>query len=302
MSVPAAYIGVIVIWSTTPLAIQWSAETVGPVFGLTARMTIGTVLSLLLLAATRVPLPWTRRAVYSYAAAALSLYGGMMGAYWAAQHLPSGLISVLFGLAPLITGALGMLWLNQRLAPHHIFGTLLGLAGLALIFRADLSDYPQAWRGIAVLLVAVTLYAGSMVLVKRSGAELHPLAQSTGGLLLAMPCYLLTWLLIDGGAWPATIPPRAAVAIAYLAVFGSVVGFVLYYYLLKALSTNAVALITLITPVLALQLGQFINGELVPPAVWLGTAVVIGGLALHQWGGGLRVSLRRRERPVSPQR
>lgn len=299
MSVPAAYIAVIVIWSTTPLAVQWSTEGVGFVFGATARMTLGALLCVLLVLALRVRLPWHSAARRCYAAAALGLYGCMIGVYWAVQYVPSGLVAVLFGITPLIAGVLAALLLGERtLTPLRALGVVIGVAGLALIFGADLTGYPHAGAGITVLLGAVAVYSLSMVLVKRSGAALHPLAQTTGGLLVALPCYLLTWLLIDGGHWPQAIPARTGLAILYLAVLGSVVGFLCYFYALKHLPTAAVALVSLITPVLALQLGSVANAEHVPPEVWLGTAVVLVGLAVYQWGPALASRFGPRRGPV----
>ncbi|RFA24670.1 hypothetical protein CAI21_20885 [Alkalilimnicola ehrlichii] len=284
MSVPAAYLGIVIIWATTPLAIQWSGDDVGPMFGLTARMAVGTLLSLLLLWALRVRLPWDRASIRCYGAVTLALYGTMTCGYWAAQYVPSGLLSVMFGLTPLVTGLLGMLWLNERaFTGGKLIGLLMALSGLAIIFRADLSAYPDAWLGICLLLFGVTLNGASMVLVKRNGATLHALAQSTGGLLLAFPCYVLTWFLLDGLALPETVPVRNVFAIGYLAVFGSVIGLLLFYYALKRVNTGSVALITLITPVLALFLGSWINHEAVSASVWMGAGVVLAGLALYQW-------------------
>ncbi|MBL8440326.1 MAG: DMT family transporter, partial [Betaproteobacteria bacterium] len=86
----------------------------------------------------------------------------------------------------------------------------------------------------------------------------------------------------DEGLAPAAMPSRAGAAIVYLGVFGSVVGFSLYYYVIKHLEASKVALITLITPVLALLLGHLANGEAVQPRVWLGAALISLGLAVHQ--------------------
>lgn len=58
MSVPTAFIGVIIIWSTTPLAIKWSTEGPGFLFGVTSRMVIGVVLCILLMQALRIRMPW----------------------------------------------------------------------------------------------------------------------------------------------------------------------------------------------------------------------------------------------------
>ncbi len=72
-------------------------------------------------------------------------------------------------------------------------------------------------------------------------------------------------------------------AIVYLGVFGSVIGFALYYYVIKHLETSKVALITLVTPVIALLLGHWLNGEEIGLRLWLGTGLILLGLSVHQW-------------------
>ena len=71
-------------------------------------------------------------------------------------------------------------------------------------------------------------------------------------------------------------------------MIGTVLGFNLYFYVLKRVPASAIGLITLITPVLALLLGQGLNGEHIASHVWLGTAVILLGLSLFMWGGRLR--------------
>ncbi len=99
MSIPAAYIAVILIWSTTPLAIQWSSIGAGFSFAVMARMVIGLVLAGLLLAVWRIGLPMHRRARMSYLASGLGIFDAMLCTYWGAQNISSGLVSVLFGPA-----------------------------------------------------------------------------------------------------------------------------------------------------------------------------------------------------------
>jgi drug/metabolite transporter (DMT)-like permease len=122
-----------------------------------------------------------------------------------------------------------------------------------------------------------------MVLVKRYGAELPSLTVTSGALLVAAPLFFITWLIFDHHA-PVELPMRALLSIVYLGVVGSLIGFTLFYYVLKRVTANTSALITVITPVLALLLGAFINHEQVGARIWAGTALVLGGLALHQWG------------------
>lgn len=283
MSVPAAYIGVILIWSTTPLAINWSSQDVGFLFGVTGRMLLGAVVCLLLARVLRVALPWHRTAARTYVAAGLGIYGAMISTYWGAQYIPSGLISVLFGLTPLVTGVLATLWLNERsFNGGKLAGLAAGLIGLAIIFASSVRIDPAALRGIAAVLLSVVLHSLSSVRVKRLGGDVPALAVTAGGLLVAAPLYLLTWYAWDGRV-PRVLPLRTSLAIVYLGVVGSVIGFVLYYYALKHVSAMRIALITLVTPITALLLGRALNGEHVGVEVWLGTGVILTGLLVYQW-------------------
>lgn len=294
MSVPLAYLTVVVIWSTTPLAIQWSAAGTTFAFAVMARMLIGLCLALVLIGLARVGLPLHRQARRSYLVGGLGIFGAMLSTYWGAQYIHSGLIAVLFGLAPLVTSLLAALWLEEAaLRPEKLVGMGLGLLGLALIFATgrDTSGR-QAMQGIASLLVAVFIYSASLVGMKRIGDHSPPLATTAGSLLVAAPLFVLAWWLLDGRV-PQAVPVKAGAAIVYLGVFGSVLGFALYYYVIKHLEAGKVALITLVTPVLALLLGHLLNGETVEPRVWLGAGLIGFGLLLHQWPLLARMAIRR---------
>lgn len=283
MSVPAAYLGVILIWSTTPLTINWSSQGSGFLFGVTGRMLIGALVCVLLIRLLGVGLPRHRAALRTYVAAGLGIYGAMLSTYWGAQFIPSGLISVLFGLTPLATGVLAALWLGERsFAPGKLAGLAAGVGGLALVFANALQLGAYAPQGIAAVLLAVLLHSASSVQVKRIGADVPALAVTAGGLLVAAPLYIATWYTFDG-VWPGEVPTRTALAILYLGVVGSVLGFVLFYYALKHVTAGRLALITLVTPVTALLLGRLLNDERVGAEVWLGAGVIFAGLALYQW-------------------
>lgn len=206
MSVPVAFLAVVLIWSTTPLAVKWSSEGAGFLPGALARMGLATLLCLALVVGLRQRLPWHREARYTYAASSLGVYGALLCVYWSAQYIPSGLIAVLFGLTPLVTGLFARIVLKERgLTPAKFAGTLLGLAGLAVIFGSGAALGHRAREGIEAVLLGVGLNAAGLVLVKRFNASLPSLATTTGTLLVATPLFLLTWLGFDGH-WPATVP------------------------------------------------------------------------------------------------
>lgn len=282
MSVPAAYLGVILIWSTTPLAIQWSGVGADFMFPLLVRMLIGLVVCLILMRVLRITMVRSRAALNAYVAAGSGIFGAMLLVYWAARYVPSGLIAVLFGLIPLFTGLIGV-WMSdaERLTPAKLAGIVLGLAGLIVIFGAGAKISAQALPAIAAVLCAVAIQAASLVWIKRAGAAIPVLALTTGALVLVVGLLLPLWLALFGHVPQWSM--RAGLSTLYLGVFGSVAGFTLYFYVTKHLQAGQVALITLITPVSALLLGQALNGEHPGVDVWLGTVLILLGLGMHQW-------------------
>ena len=283
MSVPAAFAGVILIWSTTPLAIQWSSEGGGFLFAVTARMVLGLIFCVLVLRIAGISMPWHTRARGAYLAAGVAIYGAMTLVYWGAQYVPSGWIAVLFGLSPLLTSLFSVLWLSQQgFSRAEWLGLLLALGGLATIFAGGAEIGPHVGIGVAAVLLSTLLHAASSVWVKRLSDGLPALAVTTGGLSVAVPVFVLTWFMFDG-VWPESLPDRSRFAITYLALFGSVLGFFWYYYLLRRVAAVKVSLITLVTPVTALLLGHWLNDEAILPTVWLGTGLILAGLTLHQW-------------------
>jgi drug/metabolite transporter (DMT)-like permease len=294
MSVPAAYLGIVLIWATTPLAIKWSGEDGGFLLGVALRMTLGYLVCLLLLWGLRIKFPWHRQARRSYLAAGLGMFGAMLSVYWGAQYIPSGLVSVIFGLSPILIGVFANWWLGETsFSAGRLFGVLLAISGLAVIFMPRESAAAIAPQGVAAVLLAVMLHSLSAVWVKRIGGTLHPMAINSGALSIAVPLYLLVWLLFDG-SMPQSLSERSLWAIIYLALFGTVLGFNLYYFVMKRVSAAVLSLVTLITPVLALFIGQGLNGEVIVPHVWFGTGAILFGLFVYQWGGRGLMWLRRR--------
>jgi drug/metabolite transporter (DMT)-like permease len=292
VSVPIAYIGVIIIWSTTPLAIQWSGDGVGYLFGITGRMILGVMAGLMVAGLFSIPLPWHAEARRTYLAAGLGVFFAMTSVYWSSQFIPSGWISVLFGLAPIVTGLMASFLLAERaLDAARLTGMLLGLAGLAIMLLGSQRLGPHAVRGIAGMVFSVTAYSASAVAVKRIGANIPALATTIGALMVAVPLLAMLYLL-SGEPLPAVVPIRTMLSIVYLGLVGSVLGFALYYYVLRHVEATRVALITLVTPVLALVLGHLLNGEALQRETLLGSAAILSGLVMFEYGQVIRTGAR----------
>lgn len=294
MSLRIAYLGVVLIWSTTPLAIQWSSESAGYLFGVTARMLLGMVAVYLILYFIRQKLPLHQRAVSTYLVSGAGIYTAMTCVYWAAQHIPSGWISVVFGLSPIITGIMAVLILREDTLPFHkIAGMVLGFTGLVVIFGNSMNTGDKLLYGITAVLAGTTFHSLSAVMVKRINAGLSGFASTAGGLSFAAPLFLLTWIFSEND-FPVEISTRTLYAIIYLGVIASAIGFAMYYYILSRMDVSRVSLITLITPVCALGLGNLLNGEPVSHLVITGTGFILSGLLFFEYGHKL-VSM-----PVDP--
>lgn len=293
MRIYLTYISVILLWATTPLAIKWSGEGLGFLLGVTGRMTIGLACMLPMLIVAGQRLQWHRKALLTYLAVAVQIYGSMLAVYWAAQFIPSGWVSVIFGLLPLMTALLAAAWLGERsLTAGKILSYILGIAGLWVMFGSALQLGSNAALGIVGVLVSTFFQAVSSVWVKRIAGNVPALTQVTGGLLIALPLYLMTWAGFDGH-WPQTIPLVSLAATVYLGAIATPVGFVFYYYLLIHQSATRVSLVTLVSPVMALMLGHAVNHEPLTMKVATGTVLILGALVAHEFFG--RFKFRRPE-------
>ncbi|MDH5571531.1 MAG: DMT family transporter [Gammaproteobacteria bacterium] len=287
MSVPAAFIGMIIIWSTTPLAIKWSGEDVGFLFGITSRMLLSAMISTMIMLALVRKLPWHRKAIYTYLAGCLGIFGSMMCVYWGSQFITSGLVAVIFGLTPIVTGVLAGIFLGERaFTSGKLTGVVLGITGLVVVFANKINFGEHAGLGILGCLLAVLIHSISGVWIKSINAQLPALEVTNGSLLFAAPCYMVSWVLF-GGVMPVEVHTRALSSILYLSLFGSVLGFIMYFYVLKHIEASKAALVTLITPVIALILGYFFNQEVLDPIIWVGAVCILSGMFAYQWGDKL---------------
>jgi len=288
MSITTAYIGIILIWSTTPLAIKWSGEEAGFLFGVTARMLIGTFICLLIMAFMRIKLTWNKKAIQSYLAASMGIFGSMLLTYWGAQFITSGMLSVLFGFTPLLTGILAAWVLKERsLTASKITGVAFGITGLIAVFYTDIAQADQAIPGILAVLMATTLHSLSTVTIKKINCHLPGLVINAGSLIISSILFLIVWVFSDAQL-PENISLKSGISILYLGVLGNVVGFTLYFYALKNMAANKIGMIPLITPVIALTLGYIFNQEPLGWKLILGSGLILLGLVIHQWGNKIK--------------
>ncbi len=280
----AAAVGLLVaIWGTTWAAIRIGLDDLPPLTSLAARFGVAGALLLALAPAFGVRLGASPRERWLWLVNGGLTFTVCYGiVYWGEQRVPSGLTALLFATFPLFVAVLGHFFLpGERLHARGAAGTLIGFAGVAVIFSEDLSRLggPGVTAAAAVLLLAPATSAVANVAVKRFGQGVHPLS------LTAVP--LLGAAATVGGAAALTETDRAVrwtpVAIGsvvYLALFGTALAFVVYFWLLDKLPATRLSLITYAVPVVAVAVGTLALGERFTPRIAAGAALVLAGVAL----------------------
>ncbi|WP_299979606.1 DMT family transporter [uncultured Pseudoteredinibacter sp.] len=282
MKIPLVFAMVVLLWGSTPLGIRLSNESFSFTEAVMLRMGIALPLALGLLWWQGKSLIQERSDLKVFAAAAMGIFPALPLVYWAAQYISSGLISVLFGLTPFLTGLMTLLIL--RVNPfdwQKILGLLLALLGLIIIFQGQLMFGPSAIKGILAVLLSSLIFALSSVCLQRFASNIEPMRQTAGALLLSFPALFLMWLITDGRI-STDISWRSGGAVLYLAVCGSLLGFPAYFYLLKHMSAATISLNTLITPAVALFLGALILNESLQASLLIGASVILLSLAFYQ--------------------
>lgn len=285
MPVSLAFLVVVLVWSTTPLGIVWSSESISPTLSLLMRMGIAASFGLLLMKSLNIKLNTSRNALRVYLFSSISLSVGMLFCYFAAQYISSGLMALSFGLTPILSGLLAQRWLSEnKFTKTKKISLLIALAGLAIVCSENMIINDGAIYGFSFIFIGVVLFSLSSVLVKGVKVDLHPLSTTVGSLLVSLPVYLIAWLVLDGEVNYQEWQMRSVWAVIYMGLFASLLGFLAYFYILQKLEASTVALVTMLTPVVSMSLGIILNNERFSISLLTGGLLIVLGLGLFQFG------------------
>lgn len=276
-----AYLSLIAIWATTPIAIKWSTVDLSFAAGIFWRILLSSVLALVILKGRREKLFAHPRACKVYLVGAMGIAPNFLLVYWASERIPSGLISVIFSTVPLIITLLSYCFLKQNLfTPKRVLAFAVALSGLVIIFFDQLNIGQSGSYGLLAMAASVLVFSSSSLVLQQMGNPLSTLQTTTGGLCFSVPPLALFWWWVDGSV-PAHIGWQNAASILYLGVFGSLIGFFLYFFLLHRISAHVVSTVGMVSPVFALMIGQQFAGEALGAQLIVGAVMVLLGLALY---------------------
>ncbi len=275
------YILLVFIWASTPLAIVWSVSDLNMMWALVLRFFIALPIACLLLLILKVKLPLNKIALHSYLAGSFSLIGSQIFTYAATNYLSSGIIALMFGLAPIMAGLIGRFGFGQRLLGIQWLGMLVAVLGLGIICISGGRNQHVHPIGIGLMLMSVFTYALSIFWVKKVNADVVPMAQATGSILVstfaAMCIVPFIWQHV-----PTHIPnTKSLFALIYTVFMASLLAMFCYFKLVQNIKATTLSLTTVMTPMIAMLLGAMLNNEKLTMSVFLGAAVLIFGLVLY---------------------
>lgn len=200
--------------------------------------------------------------------------------YWCEQTLPSGLVSVLWAVFPMMMAISGHLFLpGERLKGLQWLGFVAGFAGIVLLFRTDVSSFADGVVAGLVLLISPFVSVVGSTLVKRFGENSSSAILNRNAMLVAAACLGVLALFTERGqsvAWTG----RAVFSVSYLALAGTVTTFGLYFWVLRHAPAHRLSLIAYVTPAIALALGWAVGDERVTLLTLGGAAFVLVGVLL----------------------
>jgi drug/metabolite transporter (DMT)-like permease len=197
------------------------------------------------------------------------------------KYITSGLASLISTLSPFFVLILNLLLGNEKLSIKTTLGILLGMFGIFLIYQNSLSDLlnPEYRQGVFAILIAVLMWAIGTIITKKGSENSLTMLMNVcvqmiiAGIILTTIQFILT-PTISTENWSL----RSVLAMIYLAVFGSVVGYVAYSYLITQMSSTKVSVLSYVNVVVALFLGWLILDEIITSRIIMAASLIIGGV------------------------
>ncbi len=287
-----AFIASILFGGMNAIGVRFSVRELAPFWGAAIRFAPASLLLFAVMAVRRLPMPKGRGLVGALIYGMLNFGLNYAFTYFGLQKAQAGMTQVILAVAPLLTLLIALAFRQESFNRQALFGSLIALAGILLVFGEELQTQVPLLYLLSLLMAAVTV-AFSAVYVKTvpksDPVSTNAVAMGAGAVVL----FLLSLLFGE----PRALPTRTAtwIALVYLILFGSIVVFTLYLFVLKRWKASAGAYVYVLLPFVTLTASALIDHEPLTPVLLVGAVLVIAGT----WYGALRPASRP-SRPSAP--
>ena len=277
-----------VVWGSTYLAIRWGLETIPPFAMASARyLAAGAILLAVAIAQGARGLS-LRELAPAFVTGGLMLLCGNGGVVWAEQRITSGLAALIVAVEPLFIVLLQATLPQERKRPsgRALVGVVLGIAGVVLLVDPGVGGDRVDLAGAGAVLFAAFAWALGSLLSRHFAPPASPLKATAlqmlaGGLLLGTAASASReWARFS----PSAVSAKSLLSVVYLVVFGSLVAFTAYVWLLRAASPALVSTYAFVNPVVAVFLGWLLASEPVTARTLVAAAVIVGAVVLITLG------------------
>lgn len=281
------FILICIIWGSTWLFIRLGLESLTPVISAGIRFLLASILVYGLMSYKKISLQTDSLSIRLYLVLAFFSFIIPFGlVYWAEQFIPSGLASIIFAVMPF-----GIILFTRLAIPNteiklaQYIGVIIGFVGIVTIFSEDLTiDISNNFFGMVAVLISATMQASIAVTIKKYGSHLNPLSMNFIPLLIAgLVMIPLALIIEESSSWKFDF--IALGSVFYLALFGTLVTFTTYYWLLKRMNIVILSLSTFITPIVAVILGWLVLNERFSFQALIGSAMVLIGILFANFNG-----------------
>jgi drug/metabolite transporter (DMT)-like permease len=269
-----ALVTVYIIWGSTYLGIAYAGETIAPLFAASTRfITAGALMTILVVLVRRGTLRMGRPELISCMVIGILLPGANSVLFFAERNVPTGLASLIIASVPLMVMLERLAIGRERLPWPVLAGIGVGFAGVAIL--AQPSGGAKPW-GIALCVLSALMWSTGSFLSSRLPMPEDPFSATavemlTGGLVM-LPLSLFTL----HGFSPST---TSVLAWVYLVIFGSIIGYTAYVWLLANAPLGLVSTYAYVNPVVAITLGVLFRGEDLTWRLLIGAAIVVVAVA-----------------------
>ena len=275
---------VYVVWGSTYLAIAVVVKEQPPMAAAALRfLAAGLVMTALAAVVDRNQPRPTRRQILDYSLVGVLLLAlGNAFVMWAEQRIPSGIAALVVATVPLWLILLdGLRAGGERWTVRGWAGTAIGLAGVALVARPEGGVSAGHWWAIGALQVATLAWTVGSLYAKGVQKRL-PLFSAAAVEMVAGALAMLvqSWIFREDWSAFAAASQRSWLALAYLAVFGSLIAFTSFAYCLNELPASTVGTYAYVNPVVAVFLGHVVLGEPLSPSLLVGALLIVAAVAL----------------------
>jgi drug/metabolite transporter (DMT)-like permease len=276
------WLSLCIVWGSTWIFIKLGLADLPPVSFAALRFTVACLILLPILFLQKIPFPkgkkiWTIILITGLLQFCFN-YGLL---FWGEQHITSGLAAVLQATIPAFGLVLARIYVGEQITGLKIFSILLGLAGVAVIFREQLVLNGQmAFLGSLAVVVGAFGAAYASVLTKAKGHTEHPASLVFGQMLVGQIPLWFFGLAIEGNPIDFRWTRQAVICIFFLAIVGSIVAFWLYYWLLSKIDVSRAMMIAFVTPLVAVFVGSFFGEKLYIQTLFGGILIMLSVLLI----------------------